>query len=222
MEYELCLEQKSLHKEQVEARILNAAQAEAIDKQQTVLAEMERCRAQLHQLIDDRLDAFVLQIICGGLSEYIQDGTVRAVPLVSAPARCKGMKPVAVVLPDGSIAETTTWKKAATMILRDCDANPGCHEQLMEMRGRVYGNFRSLLAETPNCMDAPLKITEDLYLESKFDTKAMLENLTKKILCRVGYDCGRIAVLYRSPQQKAGLINGKIDPEISAPTEMIM
>ena len=108
-----------------------------MDKQQTVLAEMERCRAQLHQLIDDRLDAFMLQITFGDLSEYIQDKTVHAIPLVSAPARCKGMKPVTVVFPDGSMAETSTWKKAAAAILLDCDADPGCHEQLMEMRGRV-------------------------------------------------------------------------------------
>ena len=174
-----------------------------MNEQQTVLAEMERCRAQLHQLIDDRLDAFMLQIICGDLSEYIQDKTVRAIPLISASARCKGMKPVSVVLPDGSTVETTTWKKAAAAILRDCDANSRCHEQLMEMRGRVYGNFRRLLAENPDGMDAPLKITEGLYLESKFDTQALLDNLTQKILCRVGYDCGRTAVLYRSHRRRS-------------------
>ena len=173
-----------------------------MDRQQTVLAEMERCRAQLHQLIDDRLDAFMLQISFGDLSEYIQDKTVQAIPLVSAPARCKGMKPVAVILPGGSMAETSTWKKAAAAILRDCATDPKCHEQLMEMRGRVNGNFRRLLAENPNGMGAPLRITDGLYLESKFDTQALLDNLIQKILRRTGYDCGRIAVLYRCPQQE--------------------
>ena len=173
-----------------------------MNEQQMVLSEVERCRAQLHQLIDDRLDAFMLQITCGDLSEYIQDEAVRAIPLVSAPARCKGMKPMAVVLPDGSMVETSTWKKAAAAILRNCDANPRCHEQLMEIRGRVNGNFRRLLAKNPNGMDAPLKITEGLYLESKFDTQALLDNLTQKILRRVGYDCNMIAILYRNPQQK--------------------
>ena len=187
-----------------------------------VLAEVERCRTQLHQQIDDRLDAFILRITCGDLSEYIQGETVRAIPLVSAPARCKGMKPVAVILPDGSMVETSTWKKAAAAILRDCDSDPGCHERLMEMRGRVNGNFRRLLAEGPNGMDAPLKITEGLYLESKFDTQALLDNLTQKILRRVGYDSCGIAVLYRSPRQELGLANGEVEPEISAPTGMTM
>ena len=187
-----------------------------------ILAEVEHCRAQLHQLIDDRLDAFLLRITRGDLSEYIRDEAVQAIPFVSAPARCKGMKPVAVVLPGGSMVETSTWKKAAAAILRDCDADPGRHEQLMEMRGRVNGNFRRLLAEDPDGMDAPLKITEGLYLESKFDTQALLENLDQKILRRVGYDCGGIAVLYRSPRQEIGLADGEIDPEISAPTGMMM
>ena len=193
-----------------------------MNEQQMVLAEVDRCRAQLHQLIDDRLDAFILRITCGDLSEYIRDGAVRAVPLMSAPARCKGMKPVAVVFPDGSMVETSTWKKAAAAILRDCDTDPGRHERLMEMRGRVNGNFRRLLAADPNGMDAPLKITEDLYLESKFDTQALLDNLDQKILRRVGYDCGGIAVLYQCPQQELSLTNGEIDPEISAPTGMMM
>ena len=193
-----------------------------MNEQQMVLEEVDRCRAQLHQLIDDRLDAFILRITCGDLSEYIHDETVRAIPLVSASARCKGMKPVAVVFPDGSMVETSTWKKAAAAILRDCDAVPGHHERLMEMRGRVHGNFRRLLAAEPNGMDAPLKITEGLYLESKFDTQALLDNLTQKILRRVGYDSGGIAVLYQSPQLEAGLTNEETGPEISAPTGMMM
>ena len=191
-------------------------------EQQVVLTEVERCRSQLHQLIDDRLDTFILQITCGDLSEYIQNEAVRAIPFVSAPARCKGTKPVAIILPDGTMVETPTWKKAAAAILRDCDADPGCHEQLMKMRGRVNGNFRRLLAKNPNGMDAPLKINEDLYLEGKFDTRALLDNLTQKILRRVGYDCGGIAVLYQCPQQELSLTNGEIDPEISAPTGMMM
>ena len=193
-----------------------------MNEYEMVLAEVERCRTQLHQLIDGRLDAFMVRITCGDLLEYIRDEAVRAVPLVSAPARCKGMKPVAVVFPDGSMVETSTWKKAAAAILRDCDADPSCHERLMEMRGRVIGNFRRLLAEDPNGMDAPLKINDGLYLESKFDTQALLDNLTQKILRRVGYDCGGIAVLYRSPQQEIGLANWEIDSEISAPTGMTM
>ena len=40
-----------------------------MNEQQTVLSEVERCRAQLHQLIDDQLDAFMLQITCGDLSD---------------------------------------------------------------------------------------------------------------------------------------------------------
>ena len=51
-------------------------------------------------------------------------------------------------------------------------------------------------------MGAPLKIDEGLYWESKFDTEALLKNLTGKLLCRVGYDYQGIAVKYRDPQQE--------------------
>ena len=65
---------------------------------------------------------------------------------------------------------------------------------MLELRGRVFGNFRPLLAQAPEGMGAPLKIDEGLYWESKFDTEALLKNLTGKLLCRVGYDYQGIAV----------------------------
>ena len=173
--------------------------------EQAVLDEIERCRAQLHQLVDSHMDAFVLRMTVGDISAYLQDTGARVLPLGSAAAQCKGTKPVAVILPSGERVETSTWKKAAAAILRDCDSDPQRHDLLMGLCGRAAGNFRQLLSETPDGMSAPLKINNSLYLESKFDTQALLENLTQKILRRVGYDCGGVAVLYQAPKQETVL-----------------
>ena len=171
--------------------------------QQAVLDEIERCRAQLHQLVDSRMDALVLRMTVGDLTAYLQGTGARVLPLSSAATQCKGTKPVAVVLPSGERVETSTWKKAAAAILRDCDSDPQRHDLLMKLRGQVPGNFRQLLSETPDGMSGPLKINDGLYLESRFDTQALLENLTQKVLRRVGYDCGGVAVLYQAPRQEA-------------------
>ena len=172
---------------------------------QAVLDEIEQCRTQLHQLVDSHMDAFVLRMTVGDISAHLRDTGARVLPLGSAAAQCKGTKPVAVILPNGERVETSTWKKAAAAILRDCDSDPQRHDLLMELRGRAAGNFRHLLSETPDGMSAPLKISDGLYLESKFDTQALLENLTQKILRRVGYDCGGVAVLYQAPRQETVL-----------------
>lgn len=122
--------------------------------------------------------------------------------LAAAPERFKGKKPTALILPSGVEVKVPTWKKAVAAILKDCSSNPRRHEQMLELRGRLFGNFRPPLAQTPEGMGAPLKIDDGLYWESKFDTEALLRNLTDKLLCRVGYDYQGVTVKYRDPQQE--------------------
>ena len=44
----------------------------------------------------------------------------------------------------------------------------------MEMCGKVAGRWRTILGRSPEEMDVPLKVDEELYFEGKFDTEAML------------------------------------------------
>ena len=118
------------------------------------------------------------------------------------PSAFKGKKPVSLILPGGTEVNTPSWKKAVTAILQDCNSDPRRHKWMLELRGRVFGNFRPLLAKMPEGMVAPLKIDEGLYWESKFDTEALLRNLTDKLLSKVGYDYQGVVVRYRDPQQE--------------------
>jgi len=52
--------------------------------------EVERCRAELHRMVDSHMDALVLRLTVSDLSAYLQDTGARVVPLGSAAARCKG------------------------------------------------------------------------------------------------------------------------------------
>ncbi len=60
-------------------------------------------------------------------------------------------------------------------------------------------------------MVSPLKISDGLYLESKFDTQTLLDDLTQKILRRVGYDCGGVSVLYQDPRQDPAMVGPEQD-----------
>ena len=75
----------------------------------------------------------------------------------------------------------------------------------MLFRSQVPGHVRQLLSGTPDGMVSPLKISDGLYLESKFDTQTLLDDLTQKILRRVGYDCGGVSVLYHIPWQEPAM-----------------
>ena len=112
----------------------------------------------------------------------------------------KGERPASVIL-HGVEIKATTWKKVVLAILRDCAAHPQCHKRMMELRGRVNGNFRPLLSDHPEGMASPLKIDAGMYWESKFDTEALLGNLTEKLLEQVGYDYQNIVIRFRTSQQ---------------------
>lgn len=167
-------------------------------EQITVLAEIEHIRRECRQLVDSKFDALTSRVLEEGGAELKEDE--RVLTLAAMPSAFKGKKPVSLILPGGAEVNTPSWKKAVTAILQDCNSDPRRHKWMLELRGRVFGNFRPLLAKTPEGMGAPLKIDEGLYWESKFDTEAMLRNLTDKLLSKVGYDYQGVVVRYLDPQ----------------------
>ncbi len=168
-----------------------------IQERAQALAAMESYRKDAHQAIDDKVDEFVRKFFQGELLE--DQGAV--VSLCASPSVFKGEKPALLILPNGEKVETTTWKKTVAAIMKDCNSDPQRHEKLLWLRERLHGNFRYLLASSPNDMGAPLKIDEGLYMESKFDTEALLLNLKTKILDLVGYDYRGIVIQCRSHDQ---------------------
>lgn len=164
------------------------------------LAAVNVCREQLHRLVDERLDGLLCDLILGEEAEKFHAEEGRLLPFVSPPAMFKGERPASVIL-HGVEIEATTWKKVVLAILQDCAAHPQCHKRMMELRGRVNGNFRPLLSDHPEGMASPLKIDAGMYWESKFDTEALLGNLTEKLLEQVGYDYQNIVIRFRTSQQ---------------------
>lgn len=180
-----------------------------------MLTEINACREQFHRLVDEHLDDLICRLILGDRMEEFQAKGGRLLPFASQPAMFKGEKPASVIL-HGVEIEANTWKKVVLAILRDCDADMQRHKRMLELRGRISGNFRTLLADTPEGMAAPLKIDVGLYWESKFDTEALLGNLTEKLLDWVGYDYQDIVIRFRAPQQSM------TDQEASSHTEKIV
>ena len=50
----------------------------------------------------------------------------------------------------------------------------------------------TILGSSPEEMDVPIKVDEELYFEGKFDTEAMLNMLEKKVLEPAGVDYSSI------------------------------
>ena len=125
---------------------------------------------------------------------------VPTLPLTADPSVFKGEKPESILFPDGREIKTPTWKAAVLAIMQDCNTDANMHSQLMELRGKVLGRQRAILAASPEKMHAPLEIAKDLYMESYYDTGTLLYVLKNRVLDEVGYNYSGIRVQFRQEQ----------------------
>ena len=118
-------------------------------------------------------------------------------PFTEEPAVFKGKKPTAIMFSDGTMVNVSTWKGIAQAVLQRCNQDVRCHDLLMELRDRVAGRNRYLLSSSGEGMRSPLKIDEDLYMETHYSAETLLYTLKTRILDAVGYDYRGISVCVR-------------------------
>ena len=164
---------------------------------------IEELREEMLQLVNTKCDALLQMYRSGELRTDMKD-TIRESSLITvSPAELKGKRPLAVQFVPGEWIETPTWRKVAQRILQTCNEQPDIHERFMEMCGKVAGRWRTILGSSPEEMDVPIKVDEELYFEGKFDTEAMLNMLEKKVLEPAGVDYSSIKIRYMGKGQEA-------------------
>ena len=162
---------------------------------------IEELREEMLQLVNTKCDALLQMHQSGELRTNMKD-TIRESSLITvSPAELKGKKPLAVQFARGEWIETPTWRKVAQRILQTCNEQD-IHERFMEMCGKVAGRWRTILGSSPEEMDVPIKVDEELYFEGKFDTEAMLNVLEKKVLEPAGVDYSSIKIRYMAKGQE--------------------
>jgi hypothetical protein len=119
-------------------------------------------------------------------------------PLTVEPSVFKGETPIGVLFGESDRVDVRTWKMVLQEILYRCNAEPEKHTALMNLRGKVSGRKRMLLAGNPYGMRSPLKIADDLYIETHYDTETLLRILMTRILDVVGYNYRHISVAIRN------------------------
>lgn len=170
---------------------------------------IEDDRARMHQLVDERYDMLISNIKSGK-----NISMKRTMSLASNPFVFKGRKPVSITLPSGEMILTPKWKSVVIEILKDCNADTEMHYRMMKLCGITAGRFRMLLGHDPSKMDSPLKIDDDIYFESKFDTEYLIKMMTEKVLDQVGYDYSDITVTMHDR-----LKDFELDSQADAPEE---
>jgi len=134
-------------------------------------------------------------------SKYETTADDYIVPITANPIIFIGKKPVAVVLGDVT-KDAKSWREVLTTVLEHCNQDPLYHERLMELRGRIAGNFRIFLSDKPDGMSKAVKIDDALYVEVHHGAQAMMYTLVSKILSAIQYDCSNISVIMKSGYSK--------------------
>lgn len=165
------------------------------------IQELQNFRTELIQEINLRIDGMIQQLRTEQ-SPVERVAEVReyesVYPLTASTGIFKGKKPTGVRFPDGTRVDVPTWKKVVEAILKKCDADASNHRVLLELRGKVTGRDRVLLAEKPDEMRSPLEISAGIYVETHYDTETLLKIITTRILDAVHYDYSGITIAVRN------------------------
>lgn len=157
-----------------------------------VLNLIEESRQQMHKLIDDLFDERVAALKAGLPSEEVPNDV--CLPMRGNAGFFKGKRPIAVILPDGNEIPAKTWKGIVLTILSHCIVDHKRYTKLMELRGSISGKERCIIGSVPFEMDAPVKICDGLFFETKYDTETLLNVLMTRVLDAVGYDYSTIKI----------------------------
>lgn len=164
--------------------------------------ELQQIKAQLkehiNQIIDLRFDQMIAHL--GDASETTENviECERTYLLNTELAIFKGKKIIRVLFTNGQTIDTPKWKSAVSAIMQDCISDPSRYEKLMALRGKIQGRDRVLLGSESGTMHRPLKIAENLYLETHYDSETLLRILTARILSAVSYDYSGIRITVRN------------------------
>ena len=164
-----------------------------------VMQEIQNARGEIMLKVDTAFTELIRRLENNANTfERRQPGNYETIyPITVNPAVFKGKKPTAVTI-GGERIDVRTWKMVVEAMMRHCNEDPEKHVALMNLRGKISGRERVLLAKDGDMMRSPMKIDENLYIETHYDTETLLRTLMTRILDAVGYDYSNILVATRN------------------------
>jgi hypothetical protein len=155
-----------------------------------ILRELQSMRSKLDTLI-----VYMEQTSNGNNASATSHEIV--FPLTVEASIFKGKKPVGILFGETEREDISTWKMAVKEIMKRCNSDPEKHVALMNLRGRVAGRNRLFLSKSSDNMRSPYMISENLYMETHYDTETLIRILTSRILDVIGYDYSHISIATR-------------------------
>jgi len=165
------------------------------------IQELQNIRSEIMLKVDAAFTELIRKLESDSdISERRWAGNYETVyPLTANPAIFKGKKPTAVIFGEERV-DVGKWKTVIEEIMKRCDADSEKHVSLMNLRGKISGRERVILAKDGDKMRSPLKINENLYIETHYDTETLLRTLMTRVLDAVDYDYSRVKAAVRNAE----------------------
>ena len=166
-----------------------------------IIREMEAMRKRMIQEINTEFDLLIERALSEGLTMELpaaEESYESVYPLAAGTRIFKGTKPTSVIFSDHSQVYVSTWKQVASAIMAQCLKSSENKAKLLALSNSISGRKRKLLAKTDADMRSPLKLCDNLYMESHYDTETLLNVLTNRILDAIQYDYSSIQISIRN------------------------
>ena len=158
------------------------------------ITEVKSVQAHLAREINKTFEELVKNLQNMNEREMVEVKTYETIyPISAEPSIFKGEKPTCVLFGTRRVI-ARTWKDVFKHLILECNANTKKHKALMELRDKVLGRERTLLAGTAQGMRRPFKIDKNMYVETHYDTESLIRILLHRILDEVGFDYSNISV----------------------------
>ena len=114
--------------------------------------------------------------------------------LTTPPYYFVGTKPTAILFGEERKG-VKSWREVAHIILKQCyDEN---RDSLMNLRNKVIGRVRVILSDTPDGMRRPMKIVDDMYMETHYGSQTLMYILVELILKYTKFDYSNIQIQFK-------------------------
>lgn len=161
---------------------------------ENLINEIRKKQDELIVMINVTFDAIVRDI--QNFDGKAQNNNFESIYPLSSVIGFRSKKIIAVII-NGERIKTPTWKMALQIILQDAIKDNNKLVKMYSLCDKLLGRKRTRLSTNPNDMRSPLKLAENLYIESHYDTESLLR-LLLYILDEISYDYSNVKIVIKN------------------------
>jgi len=107
-----------------------------------------------------------------------------------------GTKPITVLFGEERV-DVRHWSGVYKAIYERVNQDPQAREDLLYLRNKASGKVRVFISDSPAGMTKPIKVDDEIFVESHYGVETMCHIMLDCILRYVRYDISNIKIILR-------------------------